>query len=157
MRCRKVRKILEEGSHGDPHVQAHVKSCPACGESAAGWSVLRSGFRQLRREEPPEVSWGFAERLLRRLEVAVQRPSEELIEMAGRRIVYVTLLITLLVLVSLWAPSSRPRGAGGTAEVLVARPEMAEVSQEAPLGLGSLALVPSRLAGQTAAGGQRQK
>jgi hypothetical protein len=157
MRCQDVRKILEEGSHGNRQVEEHLRGCPGCAEVAGDWQILRSGFKALRLEEPPPASWGFAERLLRRLGAAAERPSEELMELAGRRIVYATLLITLLALLGLVVPSSGPLRAGRTAEVLVARPEIAAAGQEAPIGLGYLESVPSAWPGKAAAGGQPQK
>ncbi len=138
MRCPNVRKILEEGQPEEAEVQAHLKSCRACAEVAAEWRLIRAGWRELREQKPPEIPWGFTERLRRRLEAAVQHPSEEFIEVAGRRMVYATLLLTLLVLLSLVVPSSGPLRARSRAEVLLARPPVVEVSEAAPIAPGAL-------------------
>jgi hypothetical protein len=156
MRCQEIRKAFEAGEVSGAEVKGHLKECPACRAVAGDWNLLRAGFMGLRTEEPPEPSWGFLERLQRRLGTAVQDAGADWMDVAGRRIVYVTLLITVFVLLGLVVPSSSPLRAGGSAEVLGARPVMAQINQAAPIGLSAIESASSLRTRATTAGGQPQ-
>ncbi len=115
MRCEEVREALEElrAEELSPSVRAHLASCAACEAFAADWRLARAGLRALAREPVPEATLGFAARLARRLEETGEagRWGAEFLEQAGRRFVYATLLVTLMMLLALLVPASGPLGA----------------------------------------------
>ena len=105
MRCRNLRKGLEQlGDAGLPvDVRQHLAGCPSCREHAARTERLRTGFRALAEETPPDVPIGFAARVVRRLEEAGE-PAWELMERAGRRVVYASLVLAITLLLGLVLP-----------------------------------------------------
>lgn len=115
MRCEEVRDALEElrAEELSPAVRAHLASCAACERYAEDWRLARAGLRALAREPLPEATLGFAARLARRLEETRElgRWGADFLEQAGRRFVYATLLVTLMVMLALLLPPSGPLGA----------------------------------------------
>jgi hypothetical protein len=63
----------------------------------------------LKREEAPEPSLGFADRLVRQLGEMTKAPSvADFFERVGRRFVYATLALTFVALLALALPSTGP-------------------------------------------------
>ena len=112
MRCEEVRKSLLEGWSQDVEEPArtHLSACKECRLYARDLGLLRGGFQALAQELVPEPSWGFAERLLRRLEEGADTPNlaEEFFERVGRRVVYVAGTLALVLILVLAVPSSGP-------------------------------------------------
>jgi hypothetical protein len=153
MRCDVVRKMIEEGIEIPPGVQAHVASCAGCIEYNRRWELLRAGLVALRKEEPPEASLGFSERLVRRLEQARSnsQAGQQFIVQAGRRMVYATLLVALMLILSLMLPSSGPLRTPQAAESILSQPEVATMSPDQIMGVSdtnSASAVPAIQNGQ---------
>jgi anti-sigma factor RsiW len=112
MRCQEVREILGESGIGEAPagVREHLGGCPACAADARDWKTLQAGLRLMGADPVPGPSLGFTARVLRRLEETTRTlPSrEELLERAGRRMVYATLLVALALVLALVLPSSGP-------------------------------------------------
>ena len=111
MLCDDVRNRLdmlwEAGQPAD--VDQHLAECSTCSGYYRDLRLLRSGFHLLQREQAPEPSLGFAERLVRQLGSMSKAPSvAEFFERVGRRFVYATFVLTLLALLALALPSSGP-------------------------------------------------
>ena len=124
MRCDVVRRILGESLETPPEFAAHLSSCPSCAEYARRWERLRAGLVALRKEEPPEASLGFAERLRRRLEaVRTESERQQFVVQAGRRMIYATLPAALILVLGLLLPSSGPLRSSGIAESVLAQPQ----------------------------------
>ena len=127
MRCREVRTILEEGANAElsPRVHEHLMVCRSCAAYERDWRLVAAGLRELSREAGPEASWGFAARVVRRIEeaTAILRPRPEFAEQVGRRFVFATLTLTLLLLVGLLLPSSGPLRGPAAAEYYLVQPE----------------------------------
>lgn len=111
MRCKDVKVILEaaEGSLSAP-VQEHLSACADCREMRRGLWLMRAGFQALAQEPPPEASFGFSARVVRRLGAVVDSGSAtaEFIERIGRRFVLAGLLVTMTLLLAFALPSSGP-------------------------------------------------
>ncbi len=135
MRCEEVRKTLLEGWLQDlaEPARTHLSGCPECRLYARDLGLLRGGFLALAREPVPEPSWGFAERLLRRLDesAATQTFAEEFFERVGRRVVYVAGTLALLLLLVLAVPSSGPLRDATAAELYWAQSDVASVGNDA--------------------------
>jgi anti-sigma factor RsiW len=125
MRCDVVRRTLGENAEAPSQLAAHLATCPSCAEYARQWELVRAGLAELRKEELPEVSLGFAERLRRRLEQAraESQTRQQFILQAGRRMVYATLLVALILVLGLLLPSSGPFRSPGAAETFLAQPQ----------------------------------
>ncbi len=126
MKCDDVRVILEESrDRGVPEaVQSHLASCADCAQWWRDWQMLAQGFRLLSEDAGPEPSWGFSERLVRRLGESVEsvRAGADLLERAGRRVVWATLALTLTAVLALVVPSSGPVRAATEPEYLLVQP-----------------------------------
>jgi len=137
MRCDVVRQMVEEDIERPPAVQAHITSCSACKEYVRQWEVVQAGLFALRGEEPPEPSIGFTTRVMRRLENA----SEDLlfgqpfIDQIGRRVVYATLMVALMLLLVLMLPQSGPFRSSGVSESILVQTQIATLSNEQILGV----------------------
>jgi hypothetical protein len=71
--------------------------------------LVQAGFCALAEEAAPEASFGFASRLVRRLQEWEEKGARrEFFETVGRRFVYATLALTLALLLSLVLPTSGP-------------------------------------------------
>ena len=138
MRCEEVWTILEEEPTAElsPPVREHLKVCRACAAYARDWRLVAAGLHELSREPVPEASWGFAARVVRRIEeaTAILRPRPEFVEQVGRRFVYATLMLTLVLLLGLLLPSSGPLRGPAATEYYLVRPEV--VSARADITLG---------------------
>lgn len=137
MRCDVVRKMVEEGIELPAGIQAHLASCSACADYVRQWEFVRAGLVALRIEEPPPASLGFTERLIRRLERARadSQTGQQFIVEAGRRVVYATLLVALILILSLVLPSSGPWRTPQAAESILSEPEVATMSPDQIIGI----------------------
>lgn len=111
MRCEDVRKTVLECRHEVPgEIGSHLELCPSCAAEVRNYRTIRLGFRMLAEEPTPEASAGFAQRLIRKLEEVRETgwARENFWELAGRRAVYATLLVTLLAILALVVPSHGP-------------------------------------------------
>jgi hypothetical protein len=92
-----------------------MSKCAGCEVYWRNARFLQAGFRALAEETPPDASFGFASRLVRRLqEWEATGARSEFFETVGRRFVYATLALTLALLLSLALPSTGPvRGVAG--------------------------------------------
>lgn len=140
MRCDAVRQIVEEGMARTPAVQVHIESCSDCKEYLSKWEMLQAGLAAMREDEPPEPSIGFTSRLMRRLENA---PSEfqfgqQLIEQIGRRVVYATLMVALMLGLILALPSSGPLRSSGISQSVFVQTQMATLANEQIMGVDGI-------------------
>jgi hypothetical protein len=123
MRCDDVRTILEEvrGPEAPESVREHLASCAECAEMWRASRVVNAGFRVLARDSGPEPSWGFPQRVLRRIQEAAgqSKTAADFLERAGRRVVWATLGVTLAVLLALVVPPSGPVRASSEPDNLV--------------------------------------
>jgi hypothetical protein len=112
MRCKEVEAILDAAPEGElsAPVQEHLSACADCQAMRKDLWLMRAGFRTLAQEAPPEASFGFSTRVIRRLGAAVESGSAtaEFIERIGRRFVLAGLLITMSLLLAFALPSSGP-------------------------------------------------
>ena len=142
MRCQKVRKTLLESWSQDleESTRTHLSGCPECRLYAHDLGLLRGGFLALAHEPVPEPSWGFAERLLRRMEKAAdtQTFAEEFFERVGRRVVYVAGTLALLLLLVLALPSAGPLRGPTAAELYWAQSDVASMENDTGLSFESL-------------------
>lgn len=131
MRCEDIRIILEEvrGQDAPESVRTHLVSCAECARWWQEWRLMSAGFGLLAQEAVPEPSWGFSERVLRRLEEASEgrRGAADFLERAGQRVVWATLVVTLTVVLALVVPSSGPVRAASEPESLLAQPQVASM------------------------------
>jgi len=113
MRCKEVEAILDSVSEGElsAPVQEHLSACADCQAMRRDLWLMRAGFRALAQEPPPEASFGFSTRVIRRLGSVVESggsATAEFIERIGRRFVLAGLLVTMSLLLALVLPSSGP-------------------------------------------------
>ncbi|HKT12082.1 MAG TPA: hypothetical protein VJW77_09695 [Terriglobia bacterium] len=140
MRCDAVRQIVEEGMARTPAVQVHIESCSDCKEYLSKWEMLHAGLAAMREDEPPEPSVGFTSRLMRRLENA---PSEfqfgqQLIDQIGRRVVYATLMVALMLGLILALPPSGPLRSSGISQSVFVQTQMATLANEQIMGVDGI-------------------
>jgi len=136
MRCDDIRDQFDELWEGEAtaEVRQHLTQCAACAGYYRDLRLVRSGLRMLKREEAPEPSVGFAERLLRQLGELSRSPSvADFCERVGRRFVYATLVLTLLVLLALALPSTGPVRGLGAADIQISAQE-ASLAYSDPIG-----------------------
>ncbi|HUY13514.1 MAG TPA: hypothetical protein VMX16_07785 [Terriglobia bacterium] len=140
MRCDQVRQNLEDGGEAYPVlVLDHLRQCPPCASYERDWRWVRSGMVALAQEAGPEPSWGFASRVLRRLDEVLPplRLMDDFFETAGRRVVYFTFLLAMLLLLAIALPSTGPlRGHRGR-DVSWPRPEIV-ATRDYPIPPGEL-------------------
>jgi hypothetical protein len=128
MRCEDAHAMLIEGEGGEQSaaLRAHVAMCAACQAYARDMEGLRAGFRALAAQAAPEPSWGFAARLVRRLdELEEKSRGADFLEQVGRRVVYAAGLLTLLLLLALVLPASSPLRGPTTSELYWAQADTA--------------------------------
>ena len=140
MRCDAVRQSVEEGMARTPAVRVHIESCSGCKEFLRKWEMLRAGLVAIRDDEPPEPSFGFTTRLMRRLENA---PVEfqlgpQLIDQIARRVVYATLMVALMLAMILALPSSGPFRSSGISESVFVQTRMTTIANEQVLGVDGM-------------------
>jgi len=138
MRCDAVRQAVEEGLNRTPAVEVHIESCTTCKEYLRKWEMVHAGLVVLRSEEPPEPTFGFTSRLMRRLERAPAdfQFRQQFIDQVGRRVVYATLMVALMLLLILALPSSGPLRSSGVSQSILVQAQMATLSNEQVLGVG---------------------
>ncbi|SPE23864.1 hypothetical protein SBA2_170020 [Acidobacteriia bacterium SbA2] len=117
MDCRAIRDLIGErwGEELPAEAREHLSQCAGCEAYWRRALFLQAGFHALAEETPPQASFGFASRLVRRLEEwDATGARSEFFETVGRRFVYATLALTLALLLSLALPSTGPvRGVAG--------------------------------------------
>lgn len=140
MRCEAVRQIVEEGLSRPPAVGVHIKSCSACREYVRQWEMIRAGLVALRGEQPPEPSIGFTTRVMRRLETSpAELPfGQQFIDQIGRRVVYATLMVAVMLFLILALPSSGPLRSTGISESILVQTQVATLSNEQVLGVDGM-------------------
>ncbi|MEJ2009914.1 MAG: hypothetical protein P8Z30_17455 [Acidobacteriota bacterium] len=140
MRCDVVRQMVEEGIERPPAVQAHMASCPDCQEYLRQWEVVRTGLVALRESELPEPSIGFTTRVIRRLEDASTeiQAGQQFLDQIGRRFVYGTLMVALMILLALVIPSSGPYRSSGISDSILAQSQVSALSSEQILGVDGI-------------------
>ena len=123
MRCREIQESLLAGEI-DTGVDEHLRGCASCRTFGHELELLRGGFRALAAEPAPDPSWGFASRVVRRLQ---EHPAgEEFLERIGRRVVYAASLLAIVLLMALALPSSGPFRGPTSAEIAAARMDQGE-------------------------------
>jgi anti-sigma factor RsiW len=136
MRCNEFRERVEEfwGEDLSQEVREHLTGCPACKAYVRSARLVRAGLHGLAEESAPEPSVGFAARVVRALrEIPERGVPEEFLERIGRRFVYATLILTVVVLLALILPPSGPVRGPTTADLLMAQPEVVSVRFD-PIG-----------------------
>lgn len=111
MICDEVRERLANlwDSEVEADIRCHLAQCAECRHYHVNLRLVRSGFRQLRLDEAPEPSLGFAERVVRQLGDLSKAPSvAEFFELVGRRFVYATLVLTFVALLAMALPATGP-------------------------------------------------
>lgn len=159
MRCDVVREMFEEGVGTQPDVQSHLASCAACSEYAREWESICEGFARLRKEEPPEPSFGFAMRVVHQLERNARKTpwGPQFLVQAGKRVVFATLLVAFLFLLALILPSSGPVRSAGVSESVLSQPEVAALSNDQILNDQSLGVDASDFSSPAANGPDLQE
>lgn len=138
MRCEEVHKILEDWPEEiSAPVREHLAGCPGCGALAREYGLVRVGLRTLAAEPVPEPSWGFAVRVLRRLEESPVPEGAEFLERVGRRVVYASFLLALTLLLALALPSSGPLRGPTAADFYLAQQESVTLAGD-PILTGQL-------------------
>jgi len=120
MRCKDVQTMLIENGGGErpAALREHMAICASCQAYANDLESLQAGFRALAALSVPEPSWGFAARLVRRLNDLEQGGrAADFLEQVGRRVVYAAGLLTLLLLLALVLPASGPLRGPTTSEL----------------------------------------
>lgn len=137
MRCDAVRQIVEEGMTSTPAVKAHVESCVSCRDYLHRWEQVRAGLIALRAEAPPEPTLGFTTRLMRRMENAPDefQFGQQLMDQIGRRVVYATLMVALMLGLVLALPSSGPLRSSGISNSVLVQTQVATLANEQILGV----------------------
>lgn len=112
MRCDEIRVLLldaGESAYGS-RVAEHLAVCEDCRSYAADAARVQAGFRLLAAEEAPAPSWGFTERVMRRLaaEKAARTSGPDFFEKAGRQVILATLVLVLTLVLAMILPSSGP-------------------------------------------------
>jgi len=140
MRCDAVRQIVEEGMNRRPAVQVHMTSCSACKEYLRQWEIVQAALVALRGEGPPEPSLGFTTRVMRRLEDTSEELQfgQQFIDQIGRRVVYATLMVALMLLLLLALPSSGPLRSSGVSESILVQAQVATLSNDQILGVDGM-------------------
>jgi anti-sigma factor RsiW len=136
MRCDDIRERVDEVWEVEERaeVRQHLTQCPACAEYYRDLRLVRSGFRLLKREEAPEPSLGFAERLVRQLGELRKAPSlADFCELVGRRFVYASLVLTFLALLAVALPPTGPVRGLAVADIQISAQE-ASLAYSDPMG-----------------------
>ena len=158
MRCDQVRQTLEDGGESYPAlVLDHLRQCPWCAAYERDWRWVRTGMAALAREAAPEPSWGFASRVLRRLDEGQfpLRLVDDFFETAGRRVVYFTFLLAMVLLLAIALPSSGPVRGRRVRDVSWPQTELV-ATRDYPIPPGELPGVGlSLISDSTAPGGQK--
>ena len=111
MRCNHIRERLDNLWEGEEtaELRQHLTQCAACARYYRDLRLVRAGLRLWQREEAPEPSLGFAERLVRQLGELSKAPSvADFFEQVGRRFVYATFVLTFLAVLAVALPPTGP-------------------------------------------------
>jgi len=112
MRCDDFRMMVEEErADAVPELlRAHLEKCAACRSYAEDWGRVSEAFRAAAADPLPEPTFGFTDRLLRRLASppGAERAAREFVERVGRRVAFATMLLATLTLLALGLPTSGP-------------------------------------------------
>jgi hypothetical protein len=124
VRCKNAQDILISGG-ADARVTEHLQVCPVCQAFARDCENLQEGWHALAARPAPEPSWGFAQRVLRRLQELPARAGadENFFERVGRRVVYAASVLALILLIALALPSSGPLRGPTPMEITMAQSE----------------------------------
>ncbi len=112
MRCKDIQEDIIEGAL-DSAAREHLAACAECRSFACAYEDLRAGLTFLASEAAPEPSWGFTDRVLRRLDEVPARVFEPL-ELIGRRAVYAAGAFAMTVMLALAISSPGPLRGGET-------------------------------------------
>jgi len=160
MRCDEIRENLRElGAASLPaDLRRHLDTCQACAAYQRDQRLVGAGFKLLAQDAVPELSVGFAARLVRRLDEIAQvgRSGEEFMERTGRRFVYASLVLALTLLLALLVPISGPLRAPATAESYLAEPEAFTSPGDPVLGGDSTTQAPALPRVPRSSGGQAE-
>jgi hypothetical protein len=158
MRCEDVHRIIAEDWPEEipAAVREHLAGCPGCGALAREYGLVRAGFRALAAEPVPEPSWGFAVRVLRRLEESPVPEGEEFLERVGKRVVYASFLLALTLLLALALPSSGPLRGPTAADFYLAQQESVTMGSD-PILTGELVENDAFVRANSANGGVQRK
>ena len=117
MDCKAIRELVSDLRGGELSAEAreHLSKCAGCVGFLRDARLVHAGFCALAEEAAPHGSFGFASRLVRRLQEWEEKGArQEFFETVGRRFVYGTLALTLALLLSLVLPTWGPvRGVAG--------------------------------------------
>jgi hypothetical protein len=136
MRCEDVRKHVDALWAGEvpAEIRVHFAACPACAEYLRDVRLVRTGLHFLGQDAAPEPTLGFAARLVRRLsEFAEQDAQQQFFEYVGRRFVYATLVLAMIMVLALVVPSTGPVRAAATPDLVMAEQEAVLVRPD-PVG-----------------------
>jgi hypothetical protein len=153
MRCDDLYDQLDNLWEGEAtaDVLQHLAECAACARYHRDLRMVRLGFRLLKREETPEPSLGFAERLVRQLGEIGKAPSlADFFEQVGRRFVYATLVLNFLALLALALPSTGPVRGLSAADIQMPAQE-ATLAYSDPMGETGLQGTPDLAPAETPA------
>ena len=136
MKCSEVREacLQADGGAVPPDMREHLKKCLGCEAYQRDLEMLRAGWKALRLEPPPEASTGFAARLRSRLEREGEArwTAATFLEGVGRRFVYAALMLAVVLLLAVVAPSTGPVRADRSAETYLAQPEALAYQNDSP-------------------------
>jgi hypothetical protein len=118
MHCEDVREAIVDGELHEGARQ-HLTVCADCRSLARDREILKAGWETLAKEAAPEPSWGFAARVLRRLDESAAEEME-FFERVGRRVVYAASVVAAVVLMALALPGSGPLRGTASAELSLA-------------------------------------
>jgi hypothetical protein len=137
MRCDRVQQMLDEENGLTTEAIGHAERCSVCAAYLREWRLVKMGLSEIAREAPPEASIGFTARLMRRIEEGQRSaPADQtFLEQVGRRFVYATMVLAFVALLALALPSSGPLRSPGSAEVMLAEPEVAIMQNEPVIGI----------------------
>lgn len=124
MRCQDIQENIIEGTM-DAAASEHAASCAECRSFASAHEKLRAGLALLARDATPEPSWGFAQRVVRRLGEVPASVFEPL-ELIGRRAVLAAGALAMTVMLALAISSSSPLRDGGSSGLSFARADASE-------------------------------
>ena len=158
MRCEDVHRIIVEDWPEEipAAVREHLAGCPGCGALAREYGLVRAGFCALAAEPVPEPSWGFAVRVLRRLEESPEEGEAEFLERVGRHVVYASFLLALTLLLALALPTSGPLRGPTAADFYLAQQESVTIGSD-PILTGELAENDAFVRTDSANGGVQRK
>lgn len=112
MRCKEIEEMAWAHQGPMDELQApvldHIEHCAACRSYVKDLAALRAGFDALARDAAPNPSWGFSERVMRRLHEAGAGRTPEFLESAGRRVILAALVLVFTLLLAMIVPSSGP-------------------------------------------------